>query len=242
MVDERLPDLERLAAITRAACNLDFEPLLQLVITAAMELTGSEAAAILEFDERGKSLRFMAVPPAHQDVRRNPPIPLRESAAGRAILDRAPLRIADDGTEASLFSSADLKLTSKTHSLLAVPLALTDKVLGVLEAVNKNKAHYTEEDVTILETLAAVVAPAMDRQALKYRMEASFAELAELDRLKSDFIAITSHELRTPLGVILGHATYLRELLEPSLSGPDRRDHQERFAAQGDYRKRSKHG
>ena len=31
--------------------------------------------------------------------------------------------------------------------------------------------------------------------------------------LKSDFIAITSHELRTPLGLILGHATFLRELL-----------------------------
>jgi signal transduction histidine kinase len=34
-----------------------------------------------------------------------------------------------------------------------------------------------------------------------------------LDRLKSDFIAITSHELRTPLGLILGHATFLREII-----------------------------
>jgi signal transduction histidine kinase len=31
--------------------------------------------------------------------------------------------------------------------------------------------------------------------------------------MKSDFIAITSHELRTPLGLILGHATFLKEMI-----------------------------
>jgi signal transduction histidine kinase len=31
--------------------------------------------------------------------------------------------------------------------------------------------------------------------------------------LKSNFVAITSHELRTPLGLILGHATFLREMI-----------------------------
>jgi signal transduction histidine kinase len=31
--------------------------------------------------------------------------------------------------------------------------------------------------------------------------------------LKSNFIGITSHELRTPLGLILGHATFLRETI-----------------------------
>jgi Amt family ammonium transporter len=38
-------------------------------------------------------------------------------------------------------------------------------------------------------------------------------EFSELDRLKSNFIGITSHELRTPLGLILGHATFLREMI-----------------------------
>ena len=31
--------------------------------------------------------------------------------------------------------------------------------------------------------------------------------------MKTDFVAITSHELRTPLGLILGHSTFLRELV-----------------------------
>ncbi len=214
MTDERLL-LEGLLAIARAARSLELEPFLQTVVAVASELTGSEFTAILEFDERGKSLRFLAVSPAYEAARHGSPIPLNQSAAAAAIKNCEPLRIPDDNTDLGALTGADLRFTSKTRSLLAVPLTLAGKVLGLLEAINKNEAHYTGEDVTILEMLAAATALAIDRDSLKHRMEASLVELADLDRLKSDFIAITSHELRTPLGVILGHATYLRELLEP---------------------------
>jgi signal transduction histidine kinase len=84
--------------------------------------------------------------------------------------------------------------------------------VGVLEALNKkDEAHYTEDDLAILETLAALAAQAMKSTSLLRKVRATSIELAELERLKSDFIAITSHELRTPLGLILGHATFLRE-------------------------------
>jgi signal transduction histidine kinase len=52
----------------------------------------------------------------------------------------------------------------------------------------------------------------MQNIALDRKVRAALIELADLERLKSDFVAITSHELRTPLGLILGHATFLREL------------------------------
>jgi signal transduction histidine kinase len=87
------------------------------------------------------------------------------------------------------------------------------EVLGVLEALNKkDNAHYTEEDLTILETLGALAAQAIQNVNLQRKVRATSIELAELERLKADFIAIASHELRTPLGLILGHATFLREL------------------------------
>jgi signal transduction histidine kinase len=47
------------------------------------------------------------------------------------------------------------------------------------------------------------------------KVQKSLDNKSQLDRMKSDFIGIASHELRTPLGLILGHATYLREIIQP---------------------------
>jgi signal transduction histidine kinase len=65
----------------------------------------------------------------------------------------------------------------------------------------------------VIEALASLAAAAIQNDALEKNALFLQGEIHELDRLKSDFIAITSHELRTPLGLILGHSTFLRELV-----------------------------
>ncbi|HEX7541857.1 MAG TPA: GAF domain-containing sensor histidine kinase, partial [Anaerolineales bacterium] len=103
-----------------------------------------------------------------------------------------------------------------TRSLMAVPIIYHGETLGVLEVVNKTEhAHYTEEDLTILETLASQAAIAIQNARLMKNVQYSQDQMTQLDRMKSGFIAITSHELRTPLGLILGHATFLREVIQP---------------------------
>ena len=47
----------------------------------------------------------------------------------------------------------------------------------------------------------------------------AYAELNDLDQLKTDFISIASHELRTPLTVILGYLSFLREEASPEMVG-----------------------
>ena len=97
------------------------------------------------------------------------------------------------------------------HLFMSTPISFRGETLGVIQ-VSRRVDEYSEDDIAVLETLAALAAFHLHEQDLQKRIDASQAGQTELDRLKADFIAITSHELRTPLGLILGHATFLREL------------------------------
>jgi signal transduction histidine kinase len=207
---------ERLIDLTRSlSAAQDVDSYLQTLLSAAVELTDSETASILEYDREADELRFRATPWFHSDVLTPVCVPINTSAAGWVVRKATPLIIADVSKDERHFRQVDVLSKFKTRSLLAAPLKYRNKIIGVFEALNKtNDAHYTEVDVTILETLASLAVSAMQNDMLEQRIKTSYNEVAALDRLKSDFIAITSHELRTPLGLILGHATFLRELLE----------------------------
>jgi signal transduction histidine kinase len=97
---------------------------------------------------------------------------------------------------------------------LAVPLRIQDRCIGVLEAVNKRgQRDFSQEDVETLMTLAAQAAVAIENARLVGALRKAYERLGQLDRLKSDFIAIASHELRTPLSLILLYAAVLQEQL-----------------------------
>ena len=212
--NERIDHLERLLEVVRGLTTApDLESFLQTVINEATELTDSELSSILEYDETAEELRFLAMHWFQRDLLRPVGVPLDGSAAGWVYRRGQPLIIQDVKVDQRHFKVVDRVTKHVTHSLVAVPLTVRGEVIGVLEALNKkDNAHYTEEDLTILETLAALAAQAIQNVSLQRKVRATTIELAELERLKTDFIAISSHELRTPLGLILGHATFLREL------------------------------
>jgi signal transduction histidine kinase len=211
--NERIDHLERLLEVARGLTTApDLESFLQTVITEASEMTDSELASILEYDSEAEELRFLAMQWFQRDLLRPVGVPLDGSAAGWVFRRGQPLIIQDTKADQRHFKTVDIVTRHETHSLAAVPLIARGEVLGVLEALNKkDDAHYTEEDLTILATLGALAAQAMKNIDLERKVKVARVELAELERLKTDFIAITSHELRTPLGLILGHATFLRE-------------------------------
>ena len=214
-----LRTLHAISVGLRSANELD--QMLQRLTVAAANLTDSEAGSILRFDPVLNCLRFVAAPWFHQQPLKQVSIPIEGSMAGWAFSNRETLVVQNAETDPRHFKAIDIAMSYRTSSLVAVPLVFQGKAAGVLEVINKlNHAHYTEDDVTILELLAGYASISLYDSEPILPAEDTLAELTELNRLKKNFIAITSHELRTPLGLILGHATFLREIIEEEYREP----------------------
>ena len=72
----------------------------------------------------------------------------------------------------------------------------------------KNKIQWGKKTLVIS---AAPVRIASGETIGRVAVFHDFTREAEVDRMKSDFVAMVSHELRTPLNSILGYADMLRE-------------------------------
>ncbi|MEZ0396965.1 MAG: GAF domain-containing sensor histidine kinase [Anaerolineales bacterium] len=204
-LQERLDGYRRLIEISRdLASTLDLESLLYRIIHAAADLTHAAAASILLYDDAAQQLNFQVATNLDQQTMRGLVVPLEGSIAGWIVTHRQPVRIDNVHSDARFFAEVEKMTQFTTTSLMGIPLITKDKVVGVLEVINKRSGSFTEVDQDLLLVLGAQAAVAIVNARL-------FAQ--------SDLIAEFVHELRTPLASI-GTSTYL--LLRPEMSQEQR--------------------
>jgi len=215
----RLQRLERMLEVSRELTStVALRPLLGKIVAMAGELTDSEGGSILLWIARTGELRFCAASgDQSQELSQELatiPVPIEGSIAGTVLTTKEPMIVPDAQADPRHFGGVGQQTGLETKSLLAVPMQIQDRCIGVLEAVNKQGDEgFSQEDVATLMTLAAQAAVAIENARLVGALRDANDQLAELDRLKSGVIAIASHELRTPLSLILLYAAVLREQL-----------------------------
>ena len=109
------------------------------------------------------------------------------------------------------------------RSILAGPLWTGGHKFGVLIlGTIQRKKVFSANDIPFVQTLADLIALAIDRARLEAEALAT-REAKQADRLRAEALATLSHELRTPLGAIKGYSTALL-LEEISWSTEKRRE------------------
>ena len=187
--------LRRLQALTDAAlAHLELDQLLASLLDRIRELLTTDTCAFLLLDPEADELVARAAMGIEEEVEQRVRIPVGRGFAGRVAAQRRPV-ILEDVDHADVLNP--ILREKGIKSMLGVPLLVRGEVIGVLHVGSLVPRLFTDDDVELLELVAARVALAIERARLH-------EESVLLDQLKANFVAIASHELRTPATGIYG--------------------------------------
>ena len=139
-----------------------------------------------------------------------------EVASGKGIVgwvaeENEVAVVSDAATDGRFYPHIDHSSGFSTDSILAVPIHLRNRVLGVLEVVNKQSGRFQSNDLAYAQMLAASAAIAIDNaqliQTLRSKMEDLKIQNAELEA----FDHTVAHDLQNPLALVVGFADVLEE-------------------------------
>ncbi len=187
--------------------TLDLETVLSAIVTKAVQLSDTDAGAIYDYEEaRGEfSLRstygmdeglIAAIRERH--------IRIGDPGVGQAVLQRAPVQIADVRSEPAS-ELLDVVVRAGYRALLIIPLLGADQIIGALVVRRKAPGAFSKNTVNLLQTFAAQSVLAIQNARLFSEIGEKSRQLEIASQHKSQFLANMSHELRTPLNAVLGY-------------------------------------
>src|SRR5215207_2189207 len=175
-----LQKMERLMEINITLnSTLELAQVLDLIIAKAVEMLECEAGSILLCNKEENCLMFSASTSADSKTLAQIHIPLTDSLAGTIFSKNIPLVVNNVDQDIRHNSSVAAQIHFQTHSLLGVPMRIQNRVIGVLEALNKKQGTFTEEDVKILTAIASQAAVAIENAQLVEALQESYETTLE---------------------------------------------------------------
>jgi diguanylate cyclase (GGDEF)-like protein len=165
--DTKLNQLNTLIEMsTLINSSLDPKQVREKVIIAATRLLGTEAGSLLLVDHQTGELFFeVAVGEKREEVK-SIRLARGTGIAGWVAEHREPVVSNNVPADARFYSGVDGQSGFVTRNMVCVPVIAKDRLIGVLEAINKTDGDFSNEDATILFALANQVAIAIENAKL----------------------------------------------------------------------------
>jgi signal transduction histidine kinase len=195
VTEQRAKQLNMLNEISRSLTStLEIKPLLDQILNSATEILNCDAGSLFMIDESSGELVFEVTAGPVADNLVGMRLPPGTGIVGRSVDNAQPI-IANDVQHIENWSNTTDKQTGfVTRDLLVVPMQVKEKIIGVIEIINKKDGSpFTLDDQELLATFASQAAIAIENarlytqtdQALSARVE----ELSVMQRIDRELNA-----------------------------------------------------
>jgi signal transduction protein with GAF and PtsI domain len=165
LYDEQSRQLEELQALAQVSEEVTspkyLDDILDVVTEMAARMMNAAVCSIFLLDETGQYLEMRSARRTTSPYRRRPPFPIGQGVLGHIVETGQSLYIADVRSD-PLYLRQDLARDEGLVSLLAVPLRVRDKVIGVINCYTAQETQFSKEERAFFMTLANQTALAIE--------------------------------------------------------------------------------
>ena len=163
---------------------LSLPELLAAIMKTATGLMGAETSSILLLDEATNELTFEVATgdPAAEVAQMR--VPGDRGVAGWVLKNKTAAVVNDVQKDERFYGQIDRASGFTTRSMLAVPLAIRGRVIGVVEMINKRDGGgFTDRDQEVASAFAAQAAVAIENARLYLKLADALVESRRSYRL-----------------------------------------------------------
>ena len=188
----------------------DWDELLQTVVDRTRVALHVEVCTFYLLDHATDRLTLAATNGLDPDHVGRLSLALGEGVTGAAAASRQPIEVPDVRLDPRFKYLRGFDLAGLT-SMLSMPLTWNDIVVGVLNVQTVESRRFTEREVTLLGTIAALLAGIVQKGHLQREQERQLQQLQHLDGARAELLSLVTHELRTPLSVVRAYIDLLAD-------------------------------
>ena len=172
-------DIETLGKVSSTIVSeMYLEDILKIIVAMTAEVMGSKVCSLMLLNEKGDELKLAATQSLSKEYINKPNVKVGQSISGKAVSDKKPIMVIDVKKDKNyMFPETAKKET--LCSMLAVPLMVKGKAIGVLNCYTSKRHKFTSREIKLVSAVGNQAAIAIQNRKLAEEKESLTTKLEE---------------------------------------------------------------